>query len=41
MPHTKNFNKFPAGKDIEFNEITKSLLERYKAFLKGSKNVSE
>ncbi len=40
-PRIKHFHDFLGDKDIEFSEITKSLLERYKAYLKGARNISE
>jgi len=40
-PALNHFKRFLRGKDITFNEITISLLEKFKAYLKGSVKVSE
>ncbi|MBE7172499.1 MAG: site-specific integrase [Williamsia sp.] len=40
-PRIKHFRDFLGGKDIEFSEITKSLLERYKAYLKGARKIND
>jgi len=40
-PRIKHFKEFLKSKDISFQEITVSLLNRYRAYLKGVRKVSE
>ena len=40
-PRVERFQKFLKGKDIKFEEITVSLLNQFKAYLKGKHKVSE
>lgn len=40
-PRVKHFKEFLKGNDITFQEITVTLLNRYKAYLKGKRKVSE
>ncbi len=40
-PRIKHFKEFLKGKDISFQEITVELLNRYRAYLKGVRKVSE
>ncbi|MEZ5016075.1 MAG: site-specific integrase [Flavipsychrobacter sp.] len=40
-PRIKHFKEFLKGVDISFKDITVPLLKKYRAYLKGSRNVSE
>ena len=40
-PRIKHFQEFLTGSDITFPEINVSLLKQFKAYLKGTRNVSE
>ncbi|MBE2288936.1 MAG: site-specific integrase [Chitinophagaceae bacterium] len=40
-PRINKFKEFLGGSDIPFHEITVPLLNRFKAYLKGERNVSE
>jgi len=41
LSRTKTFKKFLNDSDISFKDISVALLNRYRAYLKGTKNVSE
>ncbi len=41
QPRVKRFKKFVSGADISCNDITVPLLNRYRAYLKGTHNISE
>ncbi len=40
-PRIKHFREFLKGSDISFKDITVPLLKKYRAYLKGTRNVSE
>ncbi len=40
-PRLKHFKEFLGGSDITFQEITVPLLNKFRAYLKGTRNVSE
>jgi len=40
-PRVKKFKEFLGGSDISFQEITVPLLNKFRAYLKGTRNVSE